>query len=158
MLALLDAPLGNIATFPVGTRRVERVVVRSDDCAKRLLRLGWSSGEVGRRFAGERRLHDGDVVHADEALVVVVAVEPDDVLVGRPPTIAAALAVAHALGNRHLPVHVEGDAIVVRYDPLLAAVFEEHGVPVVREARVGPPFRHAYAPHGHDDGEEHDHD
>ena len=72
MLALLDAPLGNIATFPVGTRRVERVVVR--------------------------------------------------------------------------------------YDPLLAAVFEEHGVPVVREARVGPPFRHAYAPHGHDDGEEHDHD
>jgi urease accessory protein len=151
MLPLLEAPLGNLVTYPVGTRRVERVAVRSDDCAKRLLRLAWSGGEVGLRFGDERRLHDGDVVHADDHLVVAVEVEPDDVLVGRPTSIASALGLAHALGNRHLPVHVEGDAIVVRYDPLLAAVFDEHGVPVVREPRVVPPFRHAHAPHGHDD-------
>ncbi|HTW84381.1 MAG TPA: hypothetical protein VMD91_09965 [Candidatus Sulfotelmatobacter sp.] len=154
MLALLEAPLGNLATFPLGARALERVPVRSDDCAKRLLRLAWSGGEIGLRFGGERRLHDGDIVHADERLVVAVAVEADDVLVGRPPTIAAALALAHALGNRHLPVQVVDDAIVVRYDPLLTALFGEHGVPVVREARVVPPFRHAHAPHGHDD----DHD
>jgi urease accessory protein len=156
MLTLLDAPLGNLATFPVGTRRLERIPVRSDDCAKRLLRIAWSGGEVGVRFLDEQRLCDGDVVHADDAVIVAVAVEADDVLVGHPPTIAAALALAHALGNRHLPVHLDGEAIVVRYDPLLPALFEEHGVPAAREHRVVAPFRHTYAPHGH--GHDHDDD
>jgi urease accessory protein len=151
MLGIIAAPLGNLATFAVGDRRVERVLVRSDDSAKRLLRLATSAGEIGLRFAGAERLRDGDVVHADAERVVAVAVEPDDVLVGRPPTIAAALALAHALGNRHLPVQIEGETIVVRFDPLLPALFAEHGVPCERAARVvAEPFRHAHAPHGHD--------
>jgi urease accessory protein len=151
MRALIAEPVGNLATFAVGTRRVERVPLRSDDCAKRMLRFETSAGDVGLRFEDERRLRDGDVVFVDDALVVAVALEPDDVLVGRPPTIAAALAIAHALGNRHLPVQIDGGTIVVRFDPLLPALFAEHGVPVVREARVvAAPFRHAHAPHGHD--------
>jgi urease accessory protein len=150
MLSLLNAPLGNLADFVLGDRSLERVPVRSDDCAKRVLRLPTSVGEVGVRFTGERRLHDGDVIHADAQRVVAVAVEPDDVLVGRPPTIGAAVALAHALGNRHLPVQLDGDAIVVRFDPLLPELFAEHGVPVEREARVlREPFRYANAPHGH---------
>ena len=151
MRAPLAEPLGNLADFSLLGRRVERIAVASDDCAKRVLRFETSVGPIGVRFDGERRLRDGDVVHADEERVVVVAVEADDVLVGRPPTIAAALALAHALGNRHLPVQIDGDAIVVRFDPLLPALFAEHGVPVTREALVrARPFRHAHAPHGHD--------
>jgi urease accessory protein len=144
-------PIGNLDAFAVRGRRVERLAVASDDCARRVLRFETSIGPIGVRFEGERRLRDGDVVHADDELVVAVAVEADDVLVGRPSSIAAALALAHALGNRHLPVQVEGDSIVVRFDPLLAALFAEHGVAVTREARVlARPFRHAHAPHGHD--------
>ena len=151
MRAPLAEPLGNLETVTVGARRLERIAVASDDCAKRVLRFETSVGPIGLRFDGERRLRDGDVVHADAELVIAVAVEADDVLIGRPPTIAAALVIAHALGNRHLPMQVDGDAIVVRFDPLLAALFAEHGVPVTREALVRPrPFRHAYAPHGHD--------
>ena len=63
---------------------------------------------------------------------------------------AALTRVAWHLGNRHLPMHVDGDTLVVRYDPLLPALFAEHGVAVTREARVlTQPFRHAHAPHGH---------
>ena len=151
MRAPLAGPIGNLDSFAVGIRRVERIPVTSDDCAKRVLRFETSVGPIGLRFEGERRLRDGDVVYADGDLVIAIAVEADDVLIGRPPTIAAALALAHALGNRHLPVQVDGDAIVVRFDPLLAALFAEYGVPVTREAQVrARPFRHAYAPHGHD--------
>jgi urease accessory protein len=150
MLSLINSPLGNLADFALGERQLERVAIRSDDCAKRILRLPTSVGEVGMRFSGERRLRDGDVVHADARLVIAVEVEPDDVLVGRPPTIAAALTLAHALGNRHLPFQLDGEAIVVAFDPLLPDVFVEHGVPATREARVlAEPFRHAHAPHGH---------
>jgi urease accessory protein len=146
-----DEPLGNLRDFPIASRRVERIPVHSDDCAKRLLRLSTSCGEIGLRFSGGRRLRDGDVIHADERVVIVVAVAPDDVLVGHPGTIASALALGHALGNRHLPVQIDGGEVVVRYDPLLPALFEEHDVPVTRATRVVPePFRHAQAPHRHD--------
>jgi urease accessory protein len=151
MRAPLAEPIGNLEDFPLLGRGLERIAVASDDCAKRVLRFETSVGPIGLRFEGERRLRDGDVVYIDAQLVIAVAVAADDVLIGRPPTIAAALALAHALGNRHLPVQVDGDAIVVRFDPLLAALFAEHGVPVTREALVrASPFRHAHAPHGHD--------
>jgi urease accessory protein len=145
-----DAIFGNLADFPIGTRRLERVTIDSDDCAKRLLRLSTSIGDIGLRFEGAR-LRDGDVVHADERTVIAVSVAPDDVLVGRPATLAAALRLGHALGNRHLPIQLDGEEIVVRYDPLLPALFAEHDVPATRESRVlAVPFRHPHAPHGHE--------
>ncbi len=148
---MLAEPLGNLADFPIGERRLERVIVRSDELAKRIVRLATSAGDIGLRFDGESRLRDGDVVFADTHLVVAAAVIPDDVLVMCPGSIAAAIDLAHALGNRHLPVLREGDVIVVRFDPLLEALAEQHGVPVTREARiVTRPFLHAHAPHQHD--------
>jgi urease accessory protein len=143
--------LGRLDTFAVGARTVERVSVRSDDLAKRVLRFTTGAGEIGLRFEGSERLHDGDVIFADERLVVAVLVAADDVLVMRPATMSAAIAIAHALGNRHLPIQTDGDAIVVQYDPLLEALAAEHGVSVRRDARViAQPFRHAHAPHEHD--------
>jgi urease accessory protein len=148
---MLAEPLGNLADFPIGARRLERVAVRSDELARRIVRFATSAGDVGLRFDGERRLRDGDVVFADGQVVVAAAVIPDDVLVMRPASVAAAIDLAHALGNRHLPVLREGDVIVVRFDPLLEALAEQHGVLVTRESRiVTRPFLHAHAPHRHD--------
>jgi urease accessory protein len=143
--------LGRLDTFAVGARTVERVSVRSDDLAKRVLRFSTGAGEIGLRFEGSERLRDGDVIFADERLVVAVLVAADDVLVFEPGSIRAAIGIAHTLGNRHLPIQAEGDAIVVRYDPLLEPLGAEHGVSVRREQRViAQPFRHAHAPHAHD--------
>jgi urease accessory protein len=151
-LAVRAAALGHLGTYPVGGRTIEYVRVTSDDLAKRVLRFTTSAGEIGLRFAGSERLHDGDVIFADDRLVVAVAVAPDDVLILRPPSIRSAIGIAHALGNRHLPIQTDGDAIVVRYDPLLEALAAEHAVAVTREPRVIPQaFRHAHAPHHHDD-------
>ncbi|GAC1537012.1 MAG: urease accessory protein UreE [Candidatus Velthaea sp.] len=150
-LTQLAEPLGNLADFPVGGRTIERISVGSDDLAKRVLRLRTSAGDIGLRFAGERRLRDGDIVFADARLIVATAVAPDDVLVIRPATMASAIDLAHAIGNRHIPIQREGDAIVVRYDALLEALALQHGVCVERETRVVPqPFLHAHAPHQHD--------
>jgi urease accessory protein len=150
-LRTIPAPLGNLDSFEVGARRVERVVVRSDDLAKRVLRLESSVGEFGLRFDDERRLRDGDVLFADENLVIIIGVESDDLFVIRPRDIGQALEIGHALGNRHLPAQFEGDAILVRYDPLVEELLREKGVPFSRETRVVPkPFKHAHAPHNHE--------
>ncbi len=150
-LRTIPAPLGNLDSYEVGARRVERVVVRSDDLAKRVLRLKSSIGEFGLRFDDERRLRDGDVLFADENLVIIIGVETDDLFVIRPRDIGQALAIGHALGNRHLPAQFDGDTILVRYDPLVEELLREKNVPFSREARVVPePFRYAHAPHTHE--------
>jgi urease accessory protein len=150
-LAVGRSTLGNLERFEVGSRVVERITIPSDDLAKRILRLRGATREIGLRLDDGTRICDGDVVYADDERVIAVAVAPDDVIVCRPKTIAQALAVAHALGNRHLPMQLDGDALVVRYDGLVAEVFSELGAPCKRETRVlRAPFRHANAPHAHE--------
>ena len=150
-LRVLEAPLGNLADFPVGERTLQRVEIRSDDLAKRVLRLGTSAGEIGLRFADARRLRDGDVVYADGALVVAVRVGDDDVLILRPRDLSQALEIGHALGNRHLPAQIENGAMVVRYDALVEELLRAKDVPYAREMRaLAEAFRHAHAPHGHE--------
>jgi urease accessory protein len=148
---LVNEILGNIASFPVGSRTVERIPIASDDLARRLLRVHTARGDLGLRLEAGQALRDGDVVYADVERVVCLEVAPDDVLVARPRSIDEALTLGHALGNRHLPAHIGGGEIAVRYDSLVAELFAECGVPYVRERRkLSQPFRHVRAPHAHD--------
>jgi urease accessory protein len=147
----VERVLGNLADFPVGSRAVERVAIESGAMARRLLRLHSSIGDLGVLFGDDTRLRDGDVLLADEAHVIAVAVLPDDVLVVRPASIGEAAELGHALGNRHLPIIRDGNAIVVAHSDALEALLVKLGVCYERGARVlERPFVHAHAPHSHD--------
>jgi urease accessory protein len=149
-VALARAALGNLATYAVDGRLVERISIASDDLAKRVLRLAGATHDVGVRLSADTHVRDGDVVFADAERVIALAVQPDDVLVCRPGSIARASAVAHALGNRHLPIQLDGDAIVIRADRLVEELLDDLGAPFDRESRtLAQPFRHANAPHAH---------
>jgi urease accessory protein len=146
----IERVLGNLRDFPLAGRTLERVGVASDAMTRRLLRLPSSIGDLGLTFADGARLQDGDVLVADPALVIAVAVLPDDVLVVRPASIAQALEIGHALGNRHVPVVPDGAAIVIAYAEALETLLARGGVPYERTARVMErPFVHAHAPHEH---------
>ncbi|HEY0798736.1 MAG TPA: hypothetical protein VGD50_06270 [Candidatus Baltobacteraceae bacterium] len=147
---LIERTLGSLDTYPVGERRTEEVVIESDALGKRLLRVSTSVGDLGIRLA-DAALHDADIVYADDNVVLYVAIAADDVLLATPASVAQAIDIAHALGNRHLPIQRSGDAIVLRYDPLVEQLFVERNVAYVRERRrLREPFRHAHAPHGHE--------
>ena len=116
---------------------------------RRIVRASSSVGDLAL-VLGDKRLRDGDVVYADAERVVAVEVQPDDVIVARPATIAAALELAHALGNRHLPIQRENDALIVRYSEPIAALCERARVPWERTRRVlAEPFVTPAAPHEH---------
>ena len=96
MFRRIDAVLGNLATFPVGRRTVERIPVASSAMTRRVLRLPSSIGDLGLMFEGDVRLRDGDVLLADEERVIALEVIPDDVLIAYPDSIAQAVEIAHA--------------------------------------------------------------
>jgi urease accessory protein len=147
----VERVLGNLADFPVGSRVVERVAIESGAMARRLLRLPTSIGDLGVLFGDDTRLRDGDVLLADASRVIAVAVLPDDVLVMYPASIGEAAELGHALGNRHLPIIRDGDALVVAYSGVLAELLVKMGIRYERSARVlERPFVHAHAPHTHE--------
>lgn len=127
--------LGNLADFALEGRHVERVAIGAGELTRRILRVESSAGDLGIRLDGEERLRDGDVLFVDAEHVIAVEVVPDDVLIVRPRTLGEALAVAHAIGNRHAPLVVEGDAAVVRCAPALEALLAELDVPFERTRR-----------------------
>jgi urease accessory protein len=150
MFRRIERVLGNLRDFPVGARALERLAVPSDAMTRRVLRLPSSAGDLGIVFEDGLRLLDGDVLLADGERVIAVAVQPDDVLIVRPASIAQALEIGHALGNRHIPVIPDGDAIVIAYADALEALLARSGVRYERSARVlERPFVHAHAPHSH---------
>lgn len=131
----VEGILGNLADFAVAGRTVERVPVAADDAVRRVLRLETSAGDLGVRLDGAEPLRNGDVLFADERCVIAIEILPDDVLVVRPRTRCEALVVAHALGNRHVPLVAEGETAIVRYAPALEALVRELGVPYERARR-----------------------
>jgi urease accessory protein len=145
----IERPLGNLCDFAVAGRELERLAIPSDAMNRRVVRVSSSVGDLAL-VLDDCRLRDGDVVYADAQRVIAVAVEPDDVIVARPATIAAAIELAHALGNRHLPIQREGDVLIVRYSDPIAALCESRGVPWLRTRRVlQEPFIAPPAPHEH---------
>ena len=150
MFTRIETVLGNLDDFAVGTRTVERLPVASSAMARRLLRLESSIGDLGLMLDGALRIRDGDVLVADDERVIAVEVIADEVLVAYPDSIAQAVEIAHALGNRHIPVIRDGDAIVIGYVSALEDLLAVTGVPYERVARVlERPFVHAHAPHSH---------
>jgi urease accessory protein len=150
MFRRIDAVLGNLATFPAGARTVERLPVASSVMTRRLLRLPSSIGDLGLMLDGEQRVRDGDVLVADETRVIAIEVVPEDVLIAYPDSIAQAVEIAHAFGNRHIPIIRDGDAIVVSYAAPLEELLERSGAHYERCMRIlERPFVYAYAPHTH---------
>ena len=151
MFRRIDALAGNLDTFPVGTRAVERLPLASSAMSRRLLRLPSSLGDLGIMFEDAERIRDGDILIADDDLVIAVQIVPDEVLIAYPVSIAQAVETAHALGNRHVPIIRDGDAILIGYAAALEELLKTIGVKYERVARIlERPFVYAHAPHSHE--------
>jgi urease accessory protein len=145
----IERVLGNLRDYAIEGRALERIPIASETMTRRIVRVTSSVGDLAIVLE-DRRLRDGDIVYVDADRVLAVEVEPDDVIVAKPRTIGAALELAHALGNRHLPVQRDGDALIVRYTEPVAELCERAGVPFERTARVlAEPFVAPPAPHEH---------
>jgi urease accessory protein len=145
----IERVVGNLRDYATLGRTVERIPIPSAAMTRRIVRVPSSVGDLAIVLE-DRRLRDGDIVYVDAERVLAVEVEPDDVIVAKPGTIGAALDLAHALGNRHLPVQRDGDALIVRYTEPVAELCERAGVPYERTSRVlDEPFVAPPAPHEH---------
>ena len=164
---IIESISGNIHDLPgeeLEGVHVENVVLPLADLTKRIQRVRSDHGtELGIRLApGAPDLREGDILLRDERGIVVVRLEPTDVLVIAPATVREMGVVAHNLGNRHLPAQFFGPeepfpdleghdgVMVIQYDHTAEHYLEHLGVRHARMERSMPvPFRHAEHTHCH---------
>lgn len=161
---IVEEVVGNIADIPPDERsavHVERVVLDQASLRRRVQRVRTDHGrELGLRLTGSADLADGDILLREPGVLVVVSVEPTDVLVIAPGSVLEMGVVAHTLGNRHLPAQflppgvdapgLEGHhgLMVIEYDHTAEHYLQEVGVRFIRQNRLMEvPFRHAEHSH-----------
>jgi len=147
-LADLNRPVEAVDELALTTAERERPHLRVRSRGNRELIISLPRGE---------ELHDGDVVHVDAGIAVVVVAAPEDVLEVRPRTAREWALAAYQLGNLHRPARFLGDAILTPYDRSTAEVLLALGVATRRATRgfVGERCRavmHHHHGHRHDDG------
>jgi len=125
-LADLNRPVEAVDELALTTAERERPHLRVRSRGNRELIISLPRGE---------ELHDGDVVHVEGGVAVVVVAAPEDVLEVRPRTAREWALAAYQLGNLHRPARFLGDAILTPYDRSTAKVLLALGVATRRATR-----------------------
>ena len=107
----------------LGGRRVERVVLASADLARHRQRAKTDSGrEVGISLPHGHTLHDGDLLHLDDELAIVVQQAEEDLLRLLPRTPEEFALAGYQVGNLHRAAMIDGSAVAVLYDKAIEAL------------------------------------
>ena len=154
---LIQQKLGHIDTIDPGNRTVDWLPLEWFETTKRILRKRTQSGrEVALKFLAENpNLTQGDVLYEDAQTLIVVEVLPCDALVIRPMSMYDMASVCYEIGNKHLPLFFEEDAVLIPYEAPLFRLLTASGYAVKRQQRkLLQPLKTTVAPHGYTDSRE----
>ena len=117
----------------LGSRRVERVVLTSGDLAKHRQRVKTDTGrELGISLPHGATLKDGDVLHVDADLAIVIEQADEDLLRIRPRTPEEFGRMGYQVGNLHRAAMIDHHGIAVLYDKAIEALAQRFHVPCER--------------------------
>lgn len=158
---IVDKIIGRIEDCDTAGKTIGRVGIEWYEQDKKLLKKVTDSGEeIGIRVSSP--LHEGDVLYADDAKILVVEVLPCELVEVHVDTMQKMGKLCFELGNRHLSLAIEEHRVQAPYDEPTFLYLEKLGFhPEKKEAK----FLKYTMCHGHshtsdhlqDDGHSHTH-
>ena len=152
---LIQEKLGNIQSFTIGERAIDPVGMEWYETGKRILRKTTRGGsELVLKFLRESpALSDGDVLYEDKDCLIVVDILPCAVLVIRTGSFYTIASVCYEIGNKHLPLYIEKEELLVPYETPLFRMLLAGGYDVRQEERkLLYPLKTTVAAHAHSGG------
>jgi urease accessory protein len=114
----------------LGNRRIERLVLTSAEMAKHRQRGVTDAGrEVGIALPHGSTLRDGDVLHLDEMLAIVIQQAEEELLRLLPRTPSEFALAGYQVGNLHRAAMIDARAVTVLYDKAVEALAERWQIP-----------------------------
>lgn len=121
--------VGNINLVDVENRVIDILPMQWFETTKRIQRKNTLGGtEVAIKFLKEgQRLQQGDIVYMDDKSLIAVDVLPCDVIVVVPASLAEMGAVCYEIGNKHLPVFIQNNEVLLPFEQPIFRWLEASG-------------------------------
>lgn len=156
--------IGNVETYPIGSKIKDVLNLEWHETTKRIMRKKSEAGqEIVIKFLREgTRLKESDIIYEDADKVVVVNILPCDVIQVTPRSIYEMGAICYEIGNKHLPLFIQEESVLIPYERPLEHLLIASGYEVTKTRSkllnmlntTAEPHHHHSDSHPHS---EHDH-
>lgn len=108
----------NAEDFNLNNRNIDKVVLEWFETPKKILRKKTEAQEeIIMKFLREgNKLEEGDILYMDENKVVIVEVSPCDAIEITPRNLYEMGTICYEIGNKHLPLFIQDDKVLVPYE------------------------------------------
>lgn len=126
--------IGNVETYAIGAKTKDALDLQWFETTKRIMRKRTDAGqEVVIKFLKEgTRLKEGDIVYEDAEKIVVINVLPCDAIQVTPRSIYEMGTVCYEIGNKHLPLFIQDDHVLIPYEKPLERLLTATGYEVTK--------------------------
>lgn len=153
---VIEQIIGNLKDIETANRKIELVQIEWFEANKRIQRRKTNEGtDVAIRFIKEgQRLHQDDVIYMDENKIIAIDILPCDAIEVAPHTMQEMGSVCYEIGNKHLPVFIQNDLVLIPYEEpifrwLVATGYHTHKV----HTKLLNIVNASVQPHSHSHGE-----
>ena len=148
-MIVVESILENVSA---ANRSVDVLPLEWFETSKRVLRRNTVNGrEIALRFLREApALQEGDMLWMDENVVICVRILPAHAIVLTPLNMSDMAAICYEIGNKHLPLFLSGDQVLIPFEEPLFKWLDARGYKPVKEQRIlTNMLRSNVLPHNH---------
>jgi len=124
--------IGNVETYPIGDKAKESLNLQWFEATKRIMRKRTDNDNeiIIKLLKQGTRLCEGDIVFEDINTIVVVNILPCDAIQVTPRSIYEMGTVCYEIGNKHLPLFIQGEHVLIPYEKPLERLLVATGYDV----------------------------
>ena len=132
---IIEQVIGNLKELSPGNRKIDLLLLEWHETAKRILRKCTEGGmDISVKFLKEgQSLHKDDVLYMDDEKMVVVDIIPSDTILVKPRSIEEMGRVCYEIGNKHLPLFIQNEEILLPYEEPIFNWLNASGYNIGRE-------------------------
>lgn len=149
---LIKEILGNTAETPLAGRQPEYLYLEWFETTKRILRKETAaSREVAIKLWQEgQQLQEGDILWQDSETAIVVSILPCEAIVVTPVNLLQMGTICYEIGNKHLPLFIQDNQVLVPYEAPLFRLLEATGYePQIQQRKLLNMLKANVQPHAH---------
>ena len=102
----------------LNSQSLDYVTLQWYEADRRILRTTTRNGlDIAFKLLKEgQRLRHGDVVYLNDQLAIIIDIEPSEVMVLSPQTLPEMARACYEIGNKHTPLFLDGNELLLPYD------------------------------------------
>ncbi|SMC28234.1 urease accessory protein [Clostridium acidisoli DSM 12555] len=125
---LIEKILGNIKEIELNGKAIDEVYVDWFDVDKKILKKASKNGkDIGIKLEKPSRLNDGDILYSDEKEILIITIPECEAISIKPKTMHEMGKICYEIGNKHIPLFLDEDEIIVNYDDPLYKLLDKKG-------------------------------